>query len=121
MLLFYLISVLVWTFLVVYFMGLVFYEMVLWFWTLNSVVVPKVVFFINFTYSNEYSYFSLMVTNSSFINANIWQACLGYIGQDKMKCLARDDFLSQLANVNLLMCECCLVGKKKTLENLFIR
>lgn len=60
---------------------------------------------------NVPSCFSLLISsNISSVGINIWHVCW-YIGQDKINRLARNDLLGQLANINLPMCEYCLVGK----------
>lgn len=66
-----------------------------------------------FNYNIDDSCFSLMAYNSSSssIDVNTWHAHLGHNGQDRMNHLIRDDLFGQFTNINLPMCEHCLVGK----------
>lgn len=60
-----------------------------------------------FNYSTENSYFSVIAfsSSSSSIDANVWHACLGHIGQDRMNHLVRDGLMGLLANINIPMCD----------------
>ena len=62
----------------------------------------------NYNYSNN-SYFSINV--SSNVDVNTWHARLGHIWQERMNKLAREGLLGSLTNIDLPICESCLVEK----------
>ena len=58
------------------------------------------------------SYYSLMTTfRNTCDNVIIWHARLGYIGQERMNRLVRENLLGQFTKIDMLNCEYCLADK----------